>query len=640
MVMRKITQVLTTFSVVVFSMCSYAQVYVSNNSFVYNRGSMIYSTGNVELNGANSNMYLRNEGQLLQGGIGAGTNLGLGALSVFQEGTQNNFGYNYWCSPVGVSAAAVGNSSFILSQVVKRPTGLTAFQTPTFITGLNGTSTPAALTISSYWIFQYSVANNYSAWSSVGGAGSVIPGLGFTMKGVSGSDNTDVGEVALNNPGSSQRYDFRGKPNEGNINIAVGNTAGPDYPNRTLTGNPYPSAINLNLFLLENSGYNVNYTTGVVTVGGPTNVINGNAYFWEHQKPATSHFLNAYVGGYGTYVPNNVNAFSPGTYNNAPWNTYNPDGTPNTFGAPAGTERYKRMFTPVAQGFKIQGTVVAGNAIMRNRYRAFVKEGVANNSEFERMAAPQIGDANWEDIQNVAGVDYTQFSKNQVPQIKLHITFNNEYTKEVTMAFNPNTTDGYDVAMDAQSSQQTDAVDAYFPIDQVPYVITTLPFDINKRIPFAFKSDVQTAVKVQVGQIINFDQANKVYIHDKVTDMYYDIKSDYFLLNVNNSVIDNRYEVTFIANSLGDSSTIKEVLSVVQNNEKQTLTIFNPSVVSIKSATMYDISGKLVLQKVDLESKESYDISTSTLSEGVYIINVLDVNGEKFAQKVIVERVE
>jgi hypothetical protein len=277
---------------------------------------------------------------------------------------------------------------------------------------------------------------------------------------------------------------------------------------------------------------------------------------------------------------------------------------------------------------------------MRNRYRAFVKEGVANNSEFERMAAPQIGDANWEDIQNVAGVDYTQFSKNQVPQIKLHITFNNEYTKEVTMAFNPNTTDGYDVAMDAQSSQQTAAVDAYFPIDQVPYVITTLPFDINKRIPFAFKSDVQTAVKVQVGQIINFDQANKVYIHDKVTDMYYDIKSDYFLLNVNNSVIDNRYEVTFIANSLGDSSTIKEVLSVVQNNEKQTLTIFNPSVVSIKSATMYDISGKLVLQKVDLESKESYDISTSTLSEGVYIINVLDVNGEKFAQKVIVERVE
>ena len=82
------------------------------------------------------------------------------------------------------------------------------------------------------------------------------------------------------------------------------------------------------------------------------------------------------------------------------------------------------------------------------------------------------------------------------------------------------------------------------------------------------------------------------------------------------------------------------MLSVVQNNEKQTLTIFNPSVVSIKSATMYDISGKLVLQKVDLESKESYDISTSTLSEGVYIINVLDVNGEKFAQKVIVERVE
>ncbi len=48
-----------------------AQVFVSNNSFIYNKGSVVFSKGNLELNGANSNFYLRNEGQLLQGTTGS-----------------------------------------------------------------------------------------------------------------------------------------------------------------------------------------------------------------------------------------------------------------------------------------------------------------------------------------------------------------------------------------------------------------------------------------------------------------------------------------------------------------------------------------------------------------------------------------
>jgi hypothetical protein len=38
--------------------------------------------------------------------------------------------------------------------------------------------------------------------------------------------------------GSAQRYDFRGKPNDGTIDIPV------LLDELTLTGNPYPSALN------------------------------------------------------------------------------------------------------------------------------------------------------------------------------------------------------------------------------------------------------------------------------------------------------------------------------------------------------------------------------------------------------------
>ena len=72
----------------------FSQIYVSNNSYVFNKGSLVYSKGNLELNGVNSNFYLRNEGQFLQGTTSSSTNKGIGKLSVFQEGTVNNYAYN------------------------------------------------------------------------------------------------------------------------------------------------------------------------------------------------------------------------------------------------------------------------------------------------------------------------------------------------------------------------------------------------------------------------------------------------------------------------------------------------------------------------------------------------------------------
>jgi hypothetical protein len=63
------------------------------------------------------------------------------------------------------------------------------------------------------------------------------------MKGTSGTDGTTVDGVQ-NNPGGAQRYDFRGKPNDGTINIPI--LSG----EWILTGNPYPSAINLQAFLI------------------------------------------------------------------------------------------------------------------------------------------------------------------------------------------------------------------------------------------------------------------------------------------------------------------------------------------------------------------------------------------------------
>ena len=85
---------------------------------------------------------------------------------------------------------------------------------------------------------------------------------------------------------STQNYNFHGKPNNGDITLLV--TA----ENYYLVGNPYPSSIDADEFILDNTN----------SSGGraASDIINGTLYFWDHFANST-HSLKAYEGGYATY---------------------------------------------------------------------------------------------------------------------------------------------------------------------------------------------------------------------------------------------------------------------------------------------------------------------------------------------------
>jgi hypothetical protein len=616
-----------------------AQLFVKDGSYVFMTNQYMTVMQDVNLNNS-GNFYLRNTSQLLQKGSGASVNSGTGKLSVFQEGTVNNFQYNYWCSPVGTGAA--GNSFGV--NLLQRPTGLIS-STPAEIVlpgNYNGTATGGAggtMQIASYWIWKFvSLSPIYANWQYVGDTQTINPGEGFTMKGTSGTDAlvADADAVA-NKTGLAQRYDFRGRPNDGNISVAVSNG------NLTLVGNPYSSAINLNMYLVENRGDSYNVGTGVVSAGGNTAVINGTAYFWEHSKTGASHVLNTYVGGYGTYVANGANVATPGTWTAATWDTYYGDGSLNTGGASSGST-FKRQFSPIGQGFMVNG-IAAGSSVMKNAYRVFVKEGVANNSTFEKnsnSASAFEGDK-WGEIPNVAGVDYTQLSKLPVPQIKLLAVLNNSRSVEIAMAFNSNTTDDYDLGYDGVSP------DVYANSPNMVYfgqnnndkkcVITTLPFAIEKRIPIAFKCAAQSNFKVKVSDVINFTDSENVYIHDKETGVYHDIKNGEFTINLPAGENANRFEVTFknfdvLANENNNASA--DSFEVFQNNKNAMLTIVNTLGKEVVNCEVYDVTGKLVITKKNLGKNNLIELPTNALSDGVYIVTLKTADAISVEKKIIV----
>ena len=258
---------------------SFAQLSISpsehGDSYFYVKDRLLYVENNIALQlnknkETEASIYLRKQGQLLQGPKLTNRNSGTGKLSVFQKGTSNAFDYNYWGLPVAVRAPDLS-----LSDYFYEPINNTEGRKAKLVTALDGSSNP--LTISNKWIYAFS-GSGYSSWQYLGDHFDLIPGEGFSMKGVNGSNQNMIeGEVV--NPGSAQIYDLRGLPNDGKIEIPM------KKDQVVLVGNPYPSNMDLNQFLKANTA-----TTGI-------------AYFWDSKADVNSHYLADYVGGYGTYSP-------------------------------------------------------------------------------------------------------------------------------------------------------------------------------------------------------------------------------------------------------------------------------------------------------------------------------------------------
>ena len=610
------------------SLTAFSQMYVSPNSYVFVNDQFMYVKQDVNLQN-NGNFFLRNNSQLLQGTTGVGANTGAGKLSVFQEGTVNNFQYNYWCSPVGNASAAVGNEAFGIT-MLNRPTGLTTSTAATILPTNNYNGTASPLAIAPYWIWRFITSNAYAQWAYVGAATAINAGEGFTMKGTSGNDTTvaDAIEGVQNNAGNKQRYDFRGKPNDGTISVAVSNG------NFTLVGNPYPSAVDLNMYLRANApGPDLLWGTAD-DVGLNNTSIDGTAYFWE-QVAVNSHYLNQYEGGYGTYTPGS--GYTPADF----WN-YNGDGTYNVNLVPAGTANLHLRFTPIGQGFMVRGDG-AGTATMRNSYRVFRRETDVDATPLARSTTESSSidsDLFYDEIPNVAGTDYTTQRVNYyAPQIALVAFINDGGYLFNRLGFANGYSDGFEKGADTPGVNAANPISFYQVLEGTTNEFRTslTSFDIDKGYPIGFRCDSQTRFQVRVSEYLyGFDLSDEVFIHDKLTDIYYDIKNGVFDMTLPAGDNKTRFEITF-KNTGGTLTTPDEannMFAVVQNNEQGMLTILNTYKKDIKSITLYDITGKLILNKENLGNNDSYQFATGALSDGVYVVKATTADNINVSKKV------
>jgi len=449
------------------------------------------------------------------------------------------------------------------------------------------------------------------------------------------SNGTDIG----------QRYDFRGRPNNGNISITV------QTDDFTLVGNPYPSALDLKQFLID-TNYDRFAAPGEESANSQ---IDNSILFWEQY--ATSHFLVDYEGGYGTYVPGGVSnatldangqytGVDNGMYVRPTYTRFDTSGNITTgtiTGGPATPTGplTSRRFAAIGQGFMISRSETSddpstpsiteptfsagtsGSTMFTNSQRTFFKED-GNLSIFK--SAPGSTDTNPVVINPV----YVR------PKIRLNITIDDLYVRQLILAFGEDSTDNLDWGLEGKIKNNKQPTDVYMTQFNDEYTIKTIPFLETKTVELGVEAAVDNSTfKFHVGSFENFDTPF-VFIHDKYNNTYHDVKNNDFTIRMNAGTVNDRFEIVFQEPTTLSNDTVSAEgqFDIIQNNDRQAFTVFNPNGLEVSSISLFDLSGKELISSKENTSNNSYTFETADFSTGIYIVRVITTDQRESAVKV------
>ncbi len=594
-----------------------AQLYVTPNgatdSYVYVNDQILFVEQDVNLveNNAGTeqaSIYLRNQSQLIQGAT-ASANSGTGYISVIQNApNDDSWDYSFWSSPIGnQTLGASGNQNFGILRVFDSLSVTNSVVTAT-TTSVNGTESP--LTISRRWLYKYPAGG---PWQALHLNNIVAPGQGFTMKGVGTTNH-------------NQKYDFRGRPNNGNIDVAVIATEA------TFSGNPYPSALDLNRVFWDADNTEIT-----------------EFWYWDEDRTIDSHMFTANKGGYGVYVPgaSDPNGTTEnGLYTLPQFLNYDSAGNPSGGSIGSGAS-YDRRFAPIGQGFMIYAGSSSGTITFKNSHRRYIVEGAANDSQFRNPGNDNVLSS------PLVGIDPSDGNvdepDNRIPQIRIHTFFGESHYRDMVLALSDESTDGYDRGYDGRHPMDASKGEAYFPIavgqdtNIKPFVIQTVPFDLTKRIPITFELDKEFPVSVKVVEEVNLP-TTAAYLLDTSDNVAYkitggdsadiflpagDYKDRFYIVfrnSPNNDIIDGNSTGLATKATTNSNEQIRGSVDFFQNNSVAQLEVNNPEGYDIKTAHVYDMAGKLVITQNNIGPVRNFSFSTASLSDGVYLVKLTTVD--------------
>lgn len=554
-----------------------------NGNTASNTGIGLTVTHYLKIDGS---LDLEGESQLIQT---EGSDYDLSSTGILerdQQGNSNTYLYNYWSSPVSVTS----NGNYKVPDVMSNVGFLSS--------GYNGTSSPVQN--ADYWIWKYAnkAFDNYAAWQHVRSTGNLLAAEGFTMKGP-GTATAD------------QNYIMQGQPNNGDINLTL--SANNEY----LIGNPYPSALDADQFILDN----------ISTADGgnnTSNVINGTIYFWDHFS-VNSHSLSEYQGGYATYT---LMGSTP---------AISTDARINATGA-LGSKLPER-YIPVAQGFFVasydDGTltglsqpITGGNIVFNNGQRVFQKETTTGTN----TGSVYFKSNNKKNVVSNKEEDTRQ-------KIRLMFDSPSGYHRKLLIGVDEHASNDFDLGYDALLNE-TNSEDMYWSLGDSKLIIqATNNFNDDQIKPLSLKIANEGLAVISIDELENIDSGKNIYLHDIEANIYHDLTTSAYEISLTPGEYNNRFEITFTNEEVTLNTSELEIpeLEVYFSNDKGSLIINNPKSIKLKALEMYNVLSQSVFKTTEDSLTENHlEFAVGQIQTGVYIIN-LDTEYNTVSKKIIVE---
>ncbi len=405
----------------------------------------------------------------------------------------------------------------------------------------------------------------------------MVLGKGYAVRGPNGFNDS-----------ATQAYTatFTGVPNNGIISFPIergSNTgAGSNGPNgvlRTiyddnwnLVGNPYPSSIDANTFLTNNTA------------------IDGNIRIWSHTNLPSSAisdpFYNDFVYNYtpNDYIVHNGTATTsgPGTFN----------------GRIASGQAFMVMMNEAASA--ATGTVAFNNSMRNYSY---------DNSQFFRNATNNKNRI-WLDL----------------------ISATNDMSRTVIGYVNGATNDKdrlYDAVTDYKMNQNF-----YSILDNNIFSIQgkSLPFLDSDTIPLGFKASQNGSYTIAIGAVDGiFTNKQVIYLEDKQNNIIHNLSENPYTFSTNTGVDNNRFVLRYTNGTLSklEFANLNSV-AIYTNNGK---VYINSETKLLSSYEIYDVLGRLLASEKNLSTnKIEKDLQ---IANQALIIKVKLENNQVISKKII-----
>ncbi|MEM0575236.1 T9SS sorting signal type C domain-containing protein [Flavobacterium polysaccharolyticum] len=465
-----------------------------------------------------------------------------------------NFDYTYWSSPVSgptVESPVLGQTAKLLS--------------------------PNTLA-DKYFRFDGDVAVNDWVFDD----GVMTPGVGFIIR-VPKPGTTYPNGENWNTPTYSQPVAFKGTPNNGNYSFSAG------LGEFNLIGNPYPSAIDADLFIT-----NPNNAT----------MINGALYFWTHNTAITNNQYTAddyasytLTGGTGTGV-------GVGNFVDANNNGIMDPGEEVVSNRPLGK-------IAAGQSFFVENAA-AGSFQFTNAMRVS-----GNNSQFFKQA----------NTKKTATVE-----KNRV---WLNLTNSGGAFKQLLVGYITGATNDWDNLYDGPSFDGQEFVDFYSTNQGKNLTIQgrALPFETTDVVPLGYRSTIAGPFDISIDNRDGALAGQEIWLEDKKTNTLHELTKGKYTFTAINGVENDRFVLKYTNKTLGtdDNEVVDKSLIVSVKNKKISLT---SSAEAITQVQIFDLLGRKVYDKSKVNAQE-WSISNLSSSEQTLIVKTTLANGAISNKKII-----